>query len=73
MMDIELNSRQAAALIGISQPTIIRNVRRGTLAARMFGLKGTLRIKVSELRRFAAEYGYTFNDELLATILGRVE
>ena len=69
----ELNTRQAGAVIGVSQMTIIRNVRRGILAARIFGYKRVMRINVEELRRFAAEYGYTINEELLRQFLGRVE
>ncbi len=69
----ELSTRQAGAVIGVSQITVIANIKRGTLAARIFGFKRVMRINVEELRRFAAEYGYTVNEELLRQFLGRVE
>lgn len=70
---MQLSTSQAAAVIGCSVPTLIKNIRRGLLAARHVGYRGVIRIDVAELRRFAAEYEYIVNEDMLRDILGRVE
>lgn len=60
----EVSAPQAAEIINTSHPTIFRRVDDGTLAARREGMKREIWIDVDELRRFAQEYGYRFDEKL---------
>lgn len=66
---MELSSTQAAKIIGVSEPTIRQYVERGLLLGRRMGIRRIVRIKPDDLRVFAMEYGYTFDDDLLRRIL----
>ena len=70
---MQLSTSQAAAVIGCSVPTLIKNIRRGLLAARHVGYRGVIRIDLAELRRFAEQYDYIIDENKLRDILGRVE
>jgi len=60
----EVTSTQAAAIINTSHMTIHRRVDDGTLPGRRQGLDRQIRVEVDDLRRFAAKYGYPFNEEM---------
>lgn len=62
----EVTAQQAAEILSTSHMTIHRRVDDGTLPARRQGLARIVRIDVDDLKRFANEYGYRF-DEKLAT------
>lgn len=59
---VEVTSMQAAQLIGCTDETIRLYVERGVLAARREGMKRRIRIELDELRRFAREYEFRFDD-----------
>jgi excisionase family DNA binding protein len=60
---MELTSPQAAEVIGVAEATIRNYVERGILPARRVGLRRFIRIDVDNLRRFAVQYGYDFDEE----------
>jgi len=60
----EVSAPQAAEILGTSHPTIFRRVDDGTLPARRQGMKKEIWIDVEELRRFATEHGYRFDEAL---------
>jgi len=60
----EVSSTQAAAIIGTSHVTIGRRVKDGSLKGRRQGLNRKIWVNLDDLRQFAAEYGYLFNEEL---------
>lgn len=60
----EVTSTQAAAIINISHMTIHRRVDDGLLKGRRQGLDRQIRVDIDDLRQFATEYGYHFNEEL---------
>ena len=60
----EVSAPQAAEIISTSHPTIFRRVDDGSLPARREGIKREIWIDVDELRRFAKEYGYRFDEKL---------
>jgi len=60
----EVSAPQAAEILSTSHPTIFRRVEDGSLLARREGVKGTIRIDVDTLRKFAEDNGYRFNEEL---------
>jgi hypothetical protein len=62
-MAIEVTASQAAEIISTSYVTIHRRVDDGLLQARRQGLNRMIMIEIEELRRFANEYGYRFNEE----------
>lgn len=62
----DVSSSEAAEIIGVSSQTIRRQIKRGLLTARLEGTKGLIRVDVSDLRLFAKEYQYRFNEELAA-------
>jgi hypothetical protein len=62
----EVTAAQAAAIIGRSAMTVHRKVEDGVLSARQEGTgerKFTF-IDLSDLREFAAKYGYRFNEDV---------
>lgn len=60
----EVSSAHAAEIIGTSDVTIRRAVYADRLPARREGLRKKIWIDVDELRRFAAEYQYRFDEAL---------
>jgi hypothetical protein len=68
---MELNTYEAAAVIGIGQVSIIRHVKEGRLEARRIGYRGVIRVSVDALRAFAAKYNYDVNEELLRQLAAR--
>ena len=66
MQMAEVNAVQAAKILGKSLPTIHRKVDAGELPARQEGTnRKFIFIDVKDLRKFAQQYGYRF-DEVLA-------
>ena len=64
MQVAEVSAPQAAEILNTSHPTIFRRVDDGTLPARREGMKREIWIEVEELRRFANDHGYRFNEKL---------
>jgi hypothetical protein len=60
----EVSAPHAAEILSTSHPTIFRRVDDGTLPARREGMKREIWIEVDDLRRFAAQNGYRFNEQL---------
>ena len=60
----ELTLSQAADVLGQRRESIWRWARQGLIAARRVGVRGDYRIKSDELRRFAHQYGYDFDEEI---------
>lgn len=64
----EVSSVDAGRIIYKSHETIRRHVNSGKLVARREGPRGTIWVDIEELRKFAVEYRYRFNEELVAQI-----
>lgn len=60
----DVTSTQAAAIIGTSHVTIHRRVDDGLLKGRRQGLNRQIWVNVDDLREFAAQYGYKFDENL---------
>lgn len=61
----EVSSAEAAEIIGTTSQTIRRAVDRKLLMARRHGLRGLVKIDVDELRQFATQYQYRFDESLV--------
>lgn len=59
----EVTAPQAAEILNTSHPTIFRRVDDGSLPARREGVKREIFIDVDELRQFATQFGYRFNEQ----------
>ena len=68
----EVTAPEAAAIIGKSIHTVHRRIDEGTLLARKEGTGERKRvyIEIDELRRFAGEYGYRFDEVIAAKYAG---
>lgn len=64
----EVSTMDAARIIGTSDTTVRKHVNSGTIAARHEGLRGRIRIELDELRKFADEYQYKFDDALASEL-----
>lgn len=64
----EVSGRSAAQIVGISDMTIRRHIYANRLAAQRRGMDKIYWIDLEELRRFAEEYNYRFNEELAKTL-----
>jgi predicted site-specific integrase-resolvase len=62
----EVTAKQAGEILSISYVTIHRRADDGSLQVRREGKMGMIWVNIDELRRFANEYNYRF-DEALAT------
>jgi hypothetical protein len=64
----EVTAPQAAEIIGKHLITIHRKVDEGFLPARQEGTgeRKFIYVQIDDLRRFAAEYGYRFNEDIAA-------
>lgn len=60
----DISSAEAAAIINVSSQTIRRQIQRGLLKARFEGPKGIVKIEIDDLRRFADDYQYRFDEDL---------
>jgi excisionase family DNA binding protein len=67
-MAAEVSTYQAASILGTSHNTIWERVREGKLPARRQGERRIIRIDVEQLRRYAQENGYRFNEELARSL-----
>lgn len=65
-MATEVTASQAADILSISYVTIHRRVDDGALSARRQGLNRMIMIDIEELRRFAKQYGYRFDEAVAA-------
>ena len=61
-MATEVTASQAAEILSISYVTIHRRVDDGTLRARRQGLNRMIMIDIEDLRSFANQYGYRFDE-----------
>lgn len=60
----EVTTAKAAEILSANQRTIQRRVDDGKLPARKQGLRGIAYISLDDLRAFAQQYGYRYNEEL---------
>lgn len=62
----EVTAPQAAEIIGKSVITIHRKVDDGVLSARLEGTgsRRYIYVDITDLRNFATQYGYRFNEQL---------
>lgn len=60
----EVSSTEAGQIINRSDETIRRHVYGGRLPARREGPRGTIWIEIDDLRKFAAQYQYRFNEDV---------
>ena len=60
----EISSAAAAEIIGTTSQTIRRTVDRQLLSARRTGLHDLVKVDVEELRHFAEQYQYRFDETL---------
>lgn len=64
----EVTATQAAEILSISHMTIHRRVDDGTLPARREGMARIIRIDLDDLRLFASQYGYRFDEAIAAKL-----
>lgn len=60
----ELTAHDAAHVVGVNRQTILRWCWKQYIQCRKYGLRGDWRIDADDLRRFAHQHGYKFNEEL---------
>lgn len=60
----EISSEEAARLIGLSRQSIRAHVEHGRLVARRVGPRRVVKIELNDLRQFAQQYQYKFNETL---------
>lgn len=63
-MAIEVSARQAGLILGTSNKTVWKRVQDGKLPARLQGDKRLIFIEIGDLRAYAQENGYRFNEEM---------
>ncbi len=61
-----VTASQAAAILSTSHMTIHRRVDDGLLPARREGVARIVKIEIEDLRKFAKDYGYSFNENIAA-------
>jgi len=59
-----VTASQAAAILSTSHMTIHRRVDDGLLPARREGVARIVKIELEDLRKFAKDYGYSFNENI---------
>lgn len=64
----EVTATQAAEILSISHMTIHRRVDDGTLPARREGMARIIRVDLDDLRLFASQYGYRFDEAKAAKL-----
>jgi len=64
----EISSEDAARLIGLTRQSIRAHVEHGRLAARRVGPRRVVKIELDDLRQFARQYQYTFNETLASQL-----
>lgn len=65
----EIKAEDAALLIGVSDETIRRLIKRGILPARRFGLRKFIRIDLEDLRNVARKLNYRFDEDAARQIV----
>lgn len=60
----EVSGPTAAKIIGVDESTVRRYVYRGLLKARRAGLRKNIWVEIEDLREFATEQQFRFNEEL---------
>ena len=63
-----VTASQAAEILSTSHMTIHRRVDDGLLPARREGLARIIRIELDDLRKFAREYNYAFNKDVVKNL-----
>lgn len=64
----ELTALDAARVVGVHRQSVARWCQDQSIKARKYGLRGDWRIDVDDLRRFAHQYNYDFDEELAAKL-----
>lgn len=65
---LTVSSSEAGRIVGVSRETVRRWVNQRLVTADVFGLRGDFRVDVDDLRRFAKQHNYPFNEELAAQL-----
>lgn len=60
----EVTAPQAEQILSVSHATLYRHIDAGRLPARREGLRRLVKIEVADLRAFAGQYGYRFDESL---------
>lgn len=60
----EVTAAEAGQIVCVDRETVRRWVHRQLIPAKRIGMRQTFRIDLDELRKFADEYNYEFNEEL---------
>lgn len=59
-----VSASEAGRIVDVSRETVRRWVNQELVSADAVGLRGDFRIDVDDLRRFANQHNYPFNEEL---------
>jgi len=61
----EVSASDAARIIGVKRSTIHKYVNQGLLVGQHRGFQRRLRIRIDDLRHFAEEHNFVFNESIL--------
>jgi len=67
---MEISAANAARVVHKNKETIRRWVNGNLLPYRKEGLRGDIKINIDDLRKFAQEYGYRFDEDFAAKLVG---
>jgi hypothetical protein len=67
----EVGITQAGEIVGVNRSTVFYWVDHDQLPARRQGIGRTIRIQIDDLRKFADQYNYRFNEQLAAQFTGQ--
>ena len=65
---MEISAADAARIVHKNKETIRRWVNGNLIPHRKEGLRGDIKIDIDDLRKFAVNYGYRFDEEFAATL-----
>lgn len=66
---MEISTVEAGAALGMSDQAVRDHIAAGRLPARRHGFRGLYRVRVDDLRAFAARYDYVLDDSYLAGLV----
>lgn len=70
---MELTTRQAGRMLGLSPQAVRNHVEAGRLPVRKHGIKGVFKVEDSDIREFAAKYNYVVNERWYAMFVQEKE
>ena len=59
-----VSTSEAGRIVQVNRETVRRWVHEGRVSAQRAGLRGDFRVDVDDLRKFAGQYNYPFNEDL---------